>query len=132
MTLSRRAGWLLLAALVAVQLYGVYWPREPVATTFSMEDKLAHAAIFGAPVLVSVALGLAPRLVVPLVALNAPVSELVQGCFLTGRDGDVRDVLADLLGVGLGLVIGLVLRRRLGSGAAAGAGDVVGSSASRW
>lgn len=103
-------GWVLLAGLVLVQLYGVYWPREPAPTTFAMEDKLVHAAVFGAPVAVSVALRLRPRVVVPLVAANAIVSELVQGYFLSGRDGDVWDVTADLVGVALGLLAGLMLR----------------------
>ncbi|CCH77801.1 conserved hypothetical protein [Nostocoides japonicum T1-X7] len=107
-------GRVLLVGFILVQLYAVYWPREPAATTFRMEDKLAHALVFAAPVAVSVAFRLRPRFVVPLIALNAPVSELVQWRFLAGRDGDVWDVTADLVGVALGVLAGFLLRRRLG------------------
>ncbi len=106
----RALGWVLFALCALVQLYAVYWPREPARTTFRMEDKLAHALVFAAPVAVAVAFRLSPRVLVPVVALNAVVSELVQGFFLTGRDGDVWDVTADLVGVALGLGAGLLLR----------------------
>lgn len=105
-------GLVLLLGLLLLQLYAVYWPTEPAPQTFTNEDKVAHLLIFGLPVFVSVVFGLWPRIVVPLVALHAPVSELIQGTLLPGRDGDVRDVGADLVGVALGLLLGLLLLHR--------------------
>ncbi|HMT89928.1 MAG TPA: hypothetical protein PKC73_09845 [Dermatophilaceae bacterium] len=46
-------------------------------------------------------------------AVHAPLSELVQAQFLPGRSGDPRDALFDVVGVGLGAVVGVLLRRRV-------------------
>ena len=53
--------------------------------------------------------GLPRRWVLALLALHAPVSEVVQATLLPSRDGDVWDAVADLTGVGLALGAFLVI-----------------------
>lgn len=100
----------MLLCLVAVQLDGVYAPTAPGPVLFDGADKIVHALIFGLPALVSVGARLRPRLVVLLLALHAPVSEVVQHTLLPGRSGDPWDVVADLTGVALGIVLARALR----------------------
>jgi VanZ family protein len=84
---------------------------------FAGADKLLHAAEFTIlSVLVMYGLvkpaGLFLRvlLVVPIMALLAGSTELVQ--FLApGRSPEVRDVIADMVGVGAGVAIVLVVER---------------------
>jgi VanZ family protein len=52
---------------------------------------------------------------------QAVLSEVVQWQLLPNRSGDVVDVVADLTGVALGVLVGLALRRVLARRAAASA-----------
>ncbi|MEO7070496.1 MAG: VanZ family protein [Nostocoides sp.] len=116
---SRLAVALFVLAL-AVQVYSVYAPDSPAQPTFANEDKIAHALLFGMPVAIAWATGLRPRLVTGIIALHAPVSELVQHYVLPHRSGDVWDAVADLVGVLLGLLAGRAIAR------------LVSRSSSRW
>ncbi len=49
---------------------------------------------------------------VVVLAVHAPVSELVQHFWLPGRTGDVWDAVLDLVGVALGAAVLLVEARR--------------------
>ena len=99
--------------LVVVQLVALYWPRVATEGPVTGTDKLVHALLFALPTWVAVrARWRATWLVVGLVALHAPVSELVQHYLLPHRSGDLTDVLADLVGVVLGLTLGVVGRAR--------------------
>jgi hypothetical protein len=42
---------------------------------------------------------------VPLLVVQAVVSEVVQARLMAGRSGDPADVVADLVGTGLGLLV---------------------------
>src|SRR5699024_6160559 len=51
-----------------------------------------------------------------VLAIHAPLSEVIQDLALPGRGAEVGDVVADLGGIALGWYLaGVVLRRRLGS-----------------
>lgn len=101
----------LLLLAVAVQLVVLYAPGAPGAAAFPGADKLGHAAVFGAVVLTGLRAGLPPRWVVGLSLLHAPVSEAVQLAALPGRAGDWTDVVADVVGVALGVLAHRFLAR---------------------
>jgi VanZ family protein len=75
-------------------------------------DKVVHVLLFLAPTVAGLLAGLRPGWVVGLVALHAPVSELVQHFLLPNRSGDVWDAVADLSGVVLGVTLVMVWRAR--------------------
>ena len=62
-------------------------------------------------VLTALLAGLPRRWVLGVLALHAPVSEVVQATLLSSRDGDVWDAVADLTGIGLALGAFLVIVR---------------------
>lgn len=77
-----------------------------------LSDKHYHAIAFAALVLPS-ALLYARSLIwmLPLAALFGGAIELVQPYM--GRDAEAADLLADVIGIGVGTVLGLVLRRQI-------------------
>jgi VanZ family protein len=116
-------GWHLTAAasVVAVvfQLWGLYrvvGPGQPA--WFPLADKVQHAIGFAVPVLL-ILLTIALRgsfgwrwpgsrisvLVVAIFAAHGVVSELVQHVWYRYRTGDLFDVLADWIGVALGVLL---------------------------
>lgn len=122
--------WQILAGLaalaVAAQCYGVYRPTgPPVPPGFAQADKVEHAVGFGLPVaLILAALDLrarqqsrpwsrvAPIVVSGIFVAHAVLSELVQHVFYRYRTSDPYDVLADSVGVALGVLICWLARRR--------------------
>ncbi|MFI5695722.1 VanZ family protein [Kribbella sp. NPDC051586] len=100
-------------AAVALQLYGVYSPREAGPHIgFPQIDKIAHCFLFAAVAFTGLKVGIPARWLLGALAANAVVSELVQHWLLPQRDGDPLDALADLVGVALGTWIGLRTRSR--------------------
>ena len=103
-------GWLLWFAglAVAVQLVAVYLPGSPDGGLelpwLPGADKLVHGLIFAIPVYLLARLTRRVGLVAGVFALHAVVSELVQWRFIPYRDGDVWDVVADLVGIGLAVL----------------------------
>lgn len=110
----RRVVAVLVVALLLVQAAAVYLPQSPgPPSPIPHGDKVVHALIFGAPVLAS---GLAKGRGWLLVALgclvHAPVSEVIQHRALATRSGDIWDVVADLVGIGLAAAgVGWGIRR---------------------
>ena len=104
-----RRVWLGLSLLL--QLVVVYAPSAPGGPEVNGLDKVVHASVFGAVVLTALLAGLPRRWVLAVMALHAPVSEVVQATLLSSRDGDVWDAVADLTGVGLALGAFLVIVR---------------------
>jgi hypothetical protein len=103
---------LLFAVVVLVHLAVLYLPDPPSAGVGLLPygDLVVHALVFGAVVWTA---RLARLPVVPVVLLfvaHAGFSEAVQHTLLEGRDGEISDVLADLVGVVLGLVLPLPRR----------------------
>lgn len=113
-----------LAALaVAAQLWGLYRVTgSPSPPWFPYADKVQHLVGFALPVLLVLLAGelraaehgrrlgrAVVGAVVGLFTVHAVVSELVQGACYASRAGDPLDVLADVVGVALGLAaFGLV------------------------
>ena len=104
MTVDTRRWRVALVVLVAVHLGVLYAPDAGGAPTFPGIDKVVHVATFASVVFAGLRAGLAARWWVPVVAAHAVVSELVQHWLLPHRSGDPADVVADLAGVGLGVL----------------------------
>ena len=105
---ARTVFWVLLA-ISAVMLLS---PRDDVPAG-GPDDKVVHALIF-------LVLTLAGRwAAVPWVALGiglaayAAVTEILQAVLPIERQGDVRDLAADVIGVGVGLLLSWVAVRFL-------------------
>lgn len=99
-----------LALAMLVQLSVLYAPSGGGAAPFPHVDKLVHCAVFALPVL----FGLLARLplvpVAAVMALHAPVSEVVQASLLPNRAGDPWDAVADVTGVALGVLAARLVR----------------------
>ncbi|MER7243699.1 VanZ family protein [Kribbella sp. NPDC000426] len=115
-TKTRRTVWLwriAFVAAVALQLYGVYSPREAGPHVgIPQIDKIAHCFLFAAVAFTGLKVGVPARWLLGALAANAIVSELVQHWLLPQRDGDPLDALADLAGVALGAWLGFRASRR--------------------
>ena len=112
----------LLAIALLVQLVVLYAPSGPSVSPFPGSDKVVHVLVFLVPVTVALLAGLPSRLVVGVFAAHAVVSEVVQHVLLPARSGDWLDVVADLVGVGLGVVVWRLVVRAVGRRAAPVAG----------
>ncbi|MCE1178515.1 MAG: VanZ family protein [Micrococcales bacterium] len=100
-----------LAATLVVHLIVLYWPTPGGAPGIPGFDKLVHVAVFAVPTTLGLLVTGRVPAVLTLLALHAPVSEIVQWRFLANRSGDWRDLVADLAGVLLGWVVWRRLRR---------------------
>jgi VanZ family protein len=123
-------GWHLAAAAallaVALQLWGLYRVAGPPQPAwFPHADKAEHAIGFALPVLlILLTVTLrgsewqwpSPRtsaLVVGVFAAHAVLSEMIQHLWYRYRTGDPADVLADLAGIAVGvLLFRLIVQRR--------------------
>jgi VanZ family protein len=100
---SRRARIAAAALTLLLQLVVLYAPRAPsVDTGWLPLDKVGHAVVFALPTMALIAAGLHRGWAIGLMAAHAPLSELVQQELLGARSGEVGDVVADLVGVGIG------------------------------
>lgn len=79
-------------------------------------DKLAHAGAFTVLALLGTRAGLRPWLLAALLLAYGVGIEVAQGVFTTTREASLADVLADALGIALGLW----LARRWPAGTASG------------
>lgn len=103
--------WAFVAAM-SVQLVALYVPDAPGGPQVVGLDKVVHITIFAAPALAALLVGIRARWALGILAVHAPISELVQHVALSHRSGDVLDVVADLGGVLLGGMVYLVWSRR--------------------
>ena len=118
------------AAAVVAQQIGLYGPSGPVQPSwFPSADKLQHALGFALPMFLMLLTSqiyaaragrtlrsLWVAAIAGVFALNAVVSELVQARPGSGRSGEVADVIADLIGIGLGWVAFRLLAGRRAGG----------------
>jgi len=109
---TQTRGWrLAFAGVLALSLVMLFSPASG-ASDIAVSDKLIHFLLF-------TALAVTGRLAgVPIVTLAiglagyAGASELLQAALPIERDGDVRDAVADVLGVATGLVLVFLVTRR--------------------
>jgi len=97
---------------LAAQLIAVYSPQGLAGPGITGLDKVVHVSIFFAPALALLMMGIRARWALGILALHAPVSELIQHFLMPQRSGDVFDAVADLGGVVLGGLAYLVWERR--------------------
>ena len=109
---QHRTSLVVFVVLVVVQAVALYWPRVSIEGPVTWSDKVVHVLLFLLPTVAGLLAGVRPAYVVGLLALHAPVSELVQHFLLPHRSGDVWDAVADLSGVVVG-VTAVVVGRRL-------------------
>ena len=110
----RRRALVVFVVVLVAHLASLYWPRIGIEGPVTWTDKVVHVLLFLAPTVTGLLAGVRPAYLVGLLALHAPVSELVQHYLLPNRSGDVWDAVADLSGVVLGVtsvVVGRALRR---------------------
>lgn len=102
--------------LLLFQIWALYLyvPSPTGAPAIPHADKVVHALLFAAPAAVAVMAGLRTWLVVVILVVHAPLSELAQHRFLVGRAGDPWDAVADVVGVAVGLAVGLFAVRKAG------------------
>jgi hypothetical protein len=109
-----------LAFAVAVNLVILFWPRPASPSALPGLDKVVHLATFASLAVTGLRARLDARWLLPLLALHAVTSEIVQALFLTRRGGDPRDAVADLAGVLAGSVLA---RASWGSDGSSGGDD---------
>ena len=102
----------LLLGAVVVQLAVLYAPEGGGPPPFPQGDKVVHMTVFLVPVALAVLAGFRPWVVAAVFAAHAVLSEVVQAAFLPHRSGDPVDAVADLVGVGLGLLVAHLVQRR--------------------
>lgn len=95
-----------------MQLISLYTPDVAGGPEVNGLDKVIHALIFAAPALAALRAGMRARWALGILAVHAPISELIQKYVLSHREGDVLDVVADLGGIVLGGLAYLVWKRR--------------------
>ena len=107
-----RLWFLALGTALLVQLAVLYWPVAPAGPQIAGLDKLVHLGVFAVPALAALMAGISAPWVLGILALHAPVSELVQHFALPHRSGDPFDALADFAGIALGALAYLVWNSR--------------------
>jgi hypothetical protein len=103
---------LALGVALAIQLIVVYSPQGVGGPRIAGLDKVVHVLVFAAPALAALMAGISAAWALGILAVHAPVSELIQHFALPHRSGDVMDVMADFAGVALGGLAFLVWSRR--------------------
>ncbi|GAA4810747.1 VanZ family protein [Tomitella cavernea] len=100
-----------LAVLIPVSLVMLFSPGSTVPSGPPHSDKLVHAGLFAALAIAAVVAGAGWRSTAAVLLVYAAVSEVLQGVLPIHRNGDLRDVLADTVGIACGIVLTLVVRR---------------------
>ena len=108
---------LLFGLAVLAQLVVLYAPGTAVGF-FAVPhvDKVVHVVVFAAVVLAGRRMGLPLWPLAAVSVVQAVMSEIVQDALVPARSGDPLDMVADLAGITLGI---LVSRTRLGHAPAA-------------
>lgn len=106
----RRGDQLLFVVAVVVHLLALYWPEVPTVAPVGVPhlDKLVHVALFAGVGWTGARAGVPLRWLLPVLVGHAIAAEWVQGAVLEGRSSDVGDVVANLLGTVLGVVLARV------------------------
>ena len=100
-----RRRWLVaFGASVVVSLVVLFTPRTGVPTAPPGTDKIVHFALFAALAGTALLAGARRRWLVPALIAYAVASELIQASPLLDRSASVADVVADMLGIAVGLL----------------------------
>ncbi len=92
---------------LGLQAVVLYAPRAPAVATAGLPvDKVVHVLVFALPTAALIAAGVPRAWAITLMSVHAPLSELMQGQVLAQRSAEPADVVADLVGVGLGAWLG--------------------------
>jgi len=100
----------LFGVAIAISAFVLLWPSAPGVPLFPYSDKIVHALVFAALAWTGRRAGLPVMGLGVGLLVYAVGSEVVQHTLLPGRSGDLTDVVADLVGVALGLVLARHLR----------------------
>lgn len=104
-----RKSWALAWLAVVGQLVILYTPGTPDGALelplLPGVDKVIHALAFGLPVYLFGRLVKRAWLIGLVFAVHAALSEVIQGTLIPFRDPDVWDGVADLIGIGLALLL---------------------------
>ena len=104
MSQRARVGSAVLA--LGLQFAVLYAPRAPAVDTGGLPvDKLVHLVAFALPTAALIAAGVPRGWAIGLMAVHGPLSEVVQGAVLADRSAEWGDVVADLAGVALGVLV---------------------------
>lgn len=101
---ARRAGQLAFAAAAVLSLVVLFSPASKVPSGLAISDKVVHFSLFACLAVTGRLGGLRALPLAVALAAYAGVSEVLQANLPIGRDGDVRDAVADCLGALTGLV----------------------------
>ncbi len=102
----RRVGRAAFAAALLLSVVVLFSPGSEVPSGLPVSDKLVHFGLFGVLAVTGRLAGIRRLPLALALVAYAGVSEILQMVLPINRDGDVRDGLADTLGVlaGIGLV----------------------------
>lgn len=98
------------AVVVLVSLAVLFAPAQDVPPAPYGIDKLVHGSLFAALALSGRWAGVGRAVLAPVLVLYAAGSEVIQG--LIGRDATIGDLLADVVGVLVGLILWQWMARR--------------------
>lgn len=105
---------LVLAGALAVQIVALYSPGAPTDGPDLPLDKLVHVVLFASVTAAGIWAGVTWWAMVALMLGQALLSEYLQGRFIPGRGAEVGDLVADVIGIGIGLAVGARLARKPG------------------
>lgn len=109
-----RLPWWVWVPVLVVYLGALYAPgsRDPGPGFFPEgTDKVVHVLLFAVPAFLA-RMTVRAWWPVVLLVLHAPISEVIQWRFVPARSGDPLDLVADFLGIVLGLVVAGLVRSR--------------------
>ena len=117
MASSYSRAWLTLFVLsLAVGSWMLFTPTPDSPALFPNADKIVHGLMFGVFAATGLLARISRRYLVPGLAAYAVASELVQRQLLPTRAGDLRDVVADLVGIALAVAAVGWVQARAGAG----------------
>ena len=93
-----------LAVTVLVSLAVLFTPGADVPSAPPGVDKMVHLALFAALALAGRWAGIRPRALAVLLVVYAAASEVVQAVTPLNRSGSAADLIADALGIAVGLL----------------------------
>ena len=97
--------------VLVLSLVGLLLPSEELPTQVDIGDKVMHALIFVTLAVTGRFGGFGSRALAAGLLGYAVLTEVLQGALPIGRDGDWHDVVADAIGIAVGLGLSWLLGR---------------------